>query len=64
MAKTTYYQGVPGKKYGIWDSVDNCWKHDVCEDTPMLAVARLYQKIGAGAKSSRYSPRMLPSTKG
>lgn len=64
MAKTSYYQGIPGKKYGIWDSVDKCWKHDVCEDTPMLAMARLFQKIGAGAKNSRYSPRMLPAAKG
>jgi hypothetical protein len=60
MAKDVYYRGVPGKKYGIWDGVENCWKHDICEDTPMLAMARLFQRIGAGAKSSRYEPRMLP----
>lgn len=60
MKRATYYRGVPGKKYGIWDGVSNCWKHDVCEDTPMLAMARLYQKLGDDAKKWRFEPRMLP----
>jgi len=60
MSKDNYYRGIPGKKYGIWDRAANCWRFDVCEDTPMLAAARLFQKIGAGAKNSRFEPRMLP----
>lgn len=64
MARDAYYRGIPGKKYGIWDCTEKCWKFDVREDTPVLAMARLYQKIGTSAKNSKYTPRMLPSVKG
>jgi len=37
-----------------------CFQFGICEDTPMLAVARLYQKIGDDAKKWRFEPRMLP----
>lgn len=59
--KEIYRQGIPGKKYGIWNAVKGGWEHDVCEDTPMLANARLYQKIGDKAK--RHNSRILPSKK-
>ena len=49
MRRETYQRGVPGAKWGI------------CEDTPMLAVARLYQKIGDDAKKWRFEPRQLPT---
>lgn len=32
----------------------------ICEDTPMLAEARLYQKIGDDARRYRFEPRRLP----
>lgn len=48
MKKEVYQQGAPGEKYGI------------CEDTPMLAVARLFQKIGEDARKWRFEPRPLP----
>lgn len=60
MKQSTYYRGVPGKKYGIWNSVAKCFQFGICEDTPMLAVARLYQKLGDDAKKWRFEPRMLP----
>lgn len=60
MKRSTYYRGVPGKKYGIWNSVAKCFQFGICEDTPMLAVARLYQKLGDDAKKWRFEPRMLP----
>lgn len=35
----------------------------ICEDTPMLAEARLFQKIGDDARKWRFEPRMLPQKK-
>ncbi len=61
MKRSTYYQGVPGKKYGIWNGAAKCFQFDICEDTPMLAEARLYQKIGDDARKYRFEPRMLPN---
>ena len=40
--------------------MDKCFQFNICEDTPMLAEARLYQKIGDDAKKYRFEPRMLP----
>ena len=60
MKKSTYYRGVPGKKYGIWNCVAKKFQFGICEDTPMLAEARLYQKLGEDAKKWRFEPRMLP----
>lgn len=60
MKREIYQKGVPGKKYGIWNVSAKCFQFGVCEDTPMLAVARLYQKIGDDAKQWRFEPRMLP----
>lgn len=64
MAKDTYYRGVKGKKYGIWNGVKKCFQFNICEDTPMLAVARLYQKLGQDARKYRFEPRMLPDQEG
>lgn len=56
MAKTSYYQGIPGKKYGIWDSVDNCWKHDVCEDTPCWLWPASIRRSDPGPKAPDTHP--------
>ena len=63
MKRGVYYRGVQGKKYGIWNSVRKCFQFDICEDTPMLAVARLYQKLGDDARKYRFEPRELPQMK-
>ena len=60
MNRSVYQMGVPGKKYGIWNTVTKCFQFGICEDTPMLAVARLHQKIGDDAKKWRFEPRQLP----
>ena len=62
MKRDTYYRGIPGKKYGIWNCTKKCWQFGISEDTPMLAVARLHQKIGDDARKWRFEPRMLPDT--
>ena len=56
MKRDTYYLGVPGVKYGIWNTVRKCWQFGICEDTPMLAEARLFQKIGDDARKWRFEP--------
>ena len=60
MRPETYYRGVPGKKYGIWNCSAKCFQFNIREDTPMLAMARLHQKLGHDAKKWRFEPRMLP----
>lgn len=60
MRRETYQRGVPGAKWGIWNCSQKEFQFDICEDTPMLAVARLYQKIGDDAKKWRFEPRQLP----
>lgn len=63
MGRETYYRGVKGKKYGIWNATQKCFQFGICEDTPMLSMARLYQKLGDGARKWRFEPRMLPDKK-
>lgn len=60
MKRHIYYRGQQGVKYGIWNGVQKCFQFGICEDTPMLAEARLYQKIGDDAKKWRFEPRPLP----
>ena len=60
MRRETYQHGISGIKWGIWNCQKRCFQFDIREDTPMLAVARLYQKIGDDAKKWRFEPRQLP----
>lgn len=62
MKRDNYYRGVAGKKYGIWNDVKKCFQFNICEDTPMLAEARLFQKLGDDARKWRFQPRMLPDS--
>ena len=60
MRRETYQRGISGIKWGIWNCQKKEFQFDIREDTPMLAVARLYQKIGDDAKKWRFEPRQLP----
>ena len=60
MKKTTYYHGIKGRKFGIWNSSKKEFQFGICEDTPMLAEARLFQIIGDDARKWHFSPKMLP----
>lgn len=60
MNRSEYYRGRPGKKFGIWNDIKKEFQFGICEDTPMLAEARLYQKIGDNARMYRFKPKMLP----
>ena len=60
MNKSIYYHGEAGAKYGIWDTANKGWRFGINEDTPMLAMARLYQRLGCAAKRSCFEARRLP----
>lgn len=61
MRAAIYQQGEPGKKYGIWDKQQRRFVFNICEDTPMLAVTRLFQKLGAETRKYRAEQRELPA---
>lgn len=60
MKREVYQRGIPGKKWGIWNQVKREFQFGICEDTPMLAEARLFQKIGDDARKYRFEVRQLP----
>lgn len=60
MRREVYYRGLPGVKWGMYNTVKHCFQFGICEDTPMLAEARLFQKIGNDARKWRFEPRQLP----
>lgn len=63
MAKISRYEymgGKIGRKYGIWNDKAKKFQFGICEDSPMLAEARLFYKIGDDAKKWRFEARILP----
>ena len=60
MKPSTYYQGNGHSKYGIYNKAKKEFQFGICEDTPMLAEARLFQKIGEDAKKWRFEVREVP----
>ena len=50
MKRQTYYRGIPGVKWGIWNRGKRQYQFGISEDTPMLAEARLFQLIGDDAR--------------
>ena len=60
MTRHEYHKGSSGKKYGIWNSWAKQFQFGIREDSPMLAVARLYYKIGDDASKWRFEARVLP----
>lgn len=60
MTRAEYHCGKKGRKYGIWNSWAKKFQFGIAEDSPMLAVARLYYKIGDDASKWRFEARLLP----
>ena len=60
MKKNERMYGCNGFKYGIWNSSRKQFQFDICEDTPMLAEARLFQKIGDDARKWRFVVKRIP----
>lgn len=59
MYRIEYQRGIRGKRYGIFDRVKKNFVFGICEDTPMLAEARLFSKIGDNARKWRYESREI-----
>lgn len=62
MKSSTYYMGNGHSKYGIWNKSRKEFQFGICEDTPMLAEARLFQKIGEDAKKWKFEVREINTT--
>ena len=57
MKFSTYYMGNGHSKWDIWNKQKKEFQFGICEDTPMLAEARLFQKIGEDAKKWKFEVR-------
>ena len=57
--KHEYQKGKNGVKYGIYNSVTKKFQFNICEDTPMLAKARLFQLIGDDARKWRFDVKRI-----
>lgn len=60
MTRHEYMRGRPGALYGIWNTFRKQFQFGICEETPMLAEARLFQSIGEGARKYKFEIRRLP----
>ena len=63
MKSEEWYRGKPGAKYGIWNSAKKEFQFGISEDTPALAEARLFQKIGQDARKWRFEVRRIQEVK-
>lgn len=63
MKSSTYYMGDGHSKYGIWNMKAKCFVWGISEDTPMLAEAKLFQKIGYNARKWKYKVKEIPKLK-
>ena len=52
--------GKNGVKYGVYNSMKKEFQFGICEDSPMLAQARLHYFIGDDAKKWRFEFRPIP----
>ena len=57
MKPSIYYMGNGHSKYGIYNKQKKEFQFGICEDTPMLAEERLFQKIGEDAKKWKFEVR-------
>ena len=60
MDRIEYQRGRNGEKYGIYNTSAKQFQFGICEDTPMLAEARLFQKIGDDAHKWKKKKKRLP----
>lgn len=60
MKRVERMHGKPGAKYGIYNTSAKKFQFGISEDTPMLAEARLCQKIGDDARKWRFVAKRLP----
>lgn len=58
-----YYRGEAGRKYGIYNTRKKCFQFGIVEDSPCLAEARLFYKIGQDARRWRFVCKKIPNEK-
>ena len=61
MHRIEYYRGKNGCKYGIYNTVTKKFVFGIEEDSPMLAEARLFYKIGDDARKWKFEARRVSS---
>lgn len=59
MKHETYLCGDGHSKWGIWNIRKKEFQFGICEDTPMLAEARLFQKIGKDGHKYRFQVKAI-----
>lgn len=59
MDRCEYYYGRGGCEYGVWNRRRKKFVFGIREDTPMLAEARLFQKIGEDARKWKFEIRRI-----
>ena len=55
-----YYRGKRGVKYGVFNTYRNCFQFNIAEDTPFLAKARLFTRIGQDYTKRQFVIRAIP----
>ena len=58
--RITFMHGKRGVKYGVYNTMKKEFQFGICEDSPMLAQARLHYLIGDDAKKWRFEFRPIP----
>ena len=58
--RAEFMYGRKGVKYGVYNHMKKEFQFGVCEDSPMLAQARLHYLIGDDAKKWRFEFRPIP----
>lgn len=58
--RATYMYGKKGVKYGVYNTMKKEYQFGICEDSPMLAEARLHYLIGDDAKKWRFQFKPIP----
>ena len=58
--RAIFMRGKRGVKYGVYNTMKKEFQFGICEDSPMLAQARLHYLIGDDAKKWRFEFRPIP----
>ena len=58
--RAVWMHGKKNVKYGVYNSMKKEFQFGICEDSPMLAQARLHYFIGDDAKKWRFEFRPIP----
>ena len=58
--RAEFMHGKKDVKYGVYNSVKKEFQFGICEDSPMLAQARLHYYIGDNAKKWRFELKPIP----